>query len=147
MCTKKFSLLAAALLALQPALAVPVADNSPAALVARNETIVVDPPKDPKPDITKIPEMTQQQLEELIKHLKDSGAKLTTRTYDIDELAARNEQLVSAGTSPSKRQTPQYGGTSQQGPFLSFLDGDLKPGANDPGCEDFQLNGPFTNIK
>ncbi|KAL1873509.1 hypothetical protein Daus18300_003872 [Diaporthe australafricana] len=129
------------MLALQSALAVPVADNALVRLLPRNDTVVVDPPKDPKPDITEIPEMTWEELQELIDQFKDEGIQLDTRTYGIDELAARNEQLVSGDTSLMKRQS----GTSKDGPFLSFLDGEIKPGA-DPKCEDFTLNGPFTNI-
>ena len=144
MCTKKIFSFAAALLALQPALAVPVADNSLAGVFPRNETTVVDPPKDPKPDITEIPEMTEEELQELIDFFKDEGVQLETRTYGIDELAARNEQLVSPDSSLLKRQSGS--GTSKDGPFLSFLDGEIKPGA-DPKCEDFTLNGPFTNIQ
>lgn len=142
MCTKKIFSFAAALLALQPVLAAPVVDNTPAGLFPRNETIVVDPPKDPKPDITEIPEMTEEELQELIDFFKDEGIQLETRTYDIDELAARNEQLVSPDSSLLKRQS----GTSKDGPFLAFLDGEVKPGTN-PQCEDFTLNGPFTNIQ
>lgn len=142
MCTKKIFSFAAALLALQPVLAAPVVDNAPAGLFPRNETIVVDPPKDPKPDITEIPEMTEEELQELIDFFKDEGIQLETRTYDIDELAARNEQLVSPDSSLLKRQS----GTSKDGPFLAFLDGEVKPGTN-PKCEDFTLNGPFTNIQ
>ncbi|KAK7735759.1 hypothetical protein SLS63_003717 [Diaporthe eres] len=142
MCTKKIFSFAAALLALQPVLAVPVADNAPARLFPRNETIVVDPPKDPKPDITEIPEMTEEELQELIDYFKDEGIQLETRTYGIDELAARNEQLVSPDSFLLKRQS----GTSKDGPFLAFLDGEVKPGTN-PQCEDFTLNGPFTNIQ
>ncbi|KAL2291754.1 hypothetical protein FJTKL_11952 [Diaporthe vaccinii] len=104
-------------------------------------TIVVDPPKDPKPDITEIPEMTEEELQELIDYFKDEGIQLETRTYGIEELAARNEQLVSPDSSLLKRQS----GTSKEGPFLAFLDGEVKPGTN-PQCEDFTLNGPFTNI-
>lgn len=143
MCTKKIFAFAAALFAAHPALAVPVADNSPAGVFPRNETTVVDPPKDPKPDITEIPEMTWEELQELINLYKDEGVQLKTRTYGIDELAARNEQVVSPDTSLLKRQS---GGTSKEGPFLSFLDGEVKPGTN-PQCEDFTLNGPFTNIQ
>jgi hypothetical protein len=143
MCTKKIFSFAVALLALQPALAVPVADLSSAGVFPRNETLtVVDPPKDPKPDITEIPEMTEEELQELIDFFKDEGVQLETRTYGMDELAARNEQLVSPDTSLLKRQS----GTSKEGPFLSFLDGEVKPGSN-PQCEDFTLNGPFTNIQ
>lgn len=142
MCTRKIFSFAAALLAIQPALAVPVADNAPAGLFPRNETIVVDPPKDPKPDITEIPEMTEEELQELIDFFKDEGVQLETRTYGIEELAARNEQLVSPDSSLLRRQS----GTSKDGPFLSFLDGEVKPGTN-PKCEDFTLNGPFTNIQ
>lgn len=142
MCTKKIFSFAAALLAIQPALAVPVADNGLARVFPRNETIVVDPPKDPKPDITEIPEMTEEELQELIDYFKGEGVQLETRTYGIDELAARNEQLVSPDSSLLKRQS----GTSKDGPFLAFLDGEVKPGTN-PQCEDFTLNGPFTNIQ
>lgn len=142
MCTKKIFSVAAALLVFQPILAVPVAEKSLAGVFPRNETIVVDPPKDPKPDITEIPEMTEEELQELIDYFKDEGIKLETRTYGIDELAARNEQLVSPDTSLLKRQS----GTSKEGPFLSFLDGEVKPGTN-AQCEDFTLNGPFTNIQ
>lgn len=142
MCTKKIFSVAAALLVFQPILAVPVAEKSPAGVFPRNETIVVDPPKDPKPDITEIPEMTEEELQELIDYFKDEGIKLETRTYGIDELAARNGQLVSPDTSLLKRQS----GTSKEGPFLSFLDGEVKPGTN-AQCEDFTLNGPFTNIQ
>lgn len=142
MCTKKILAFGAALLALQPVLAVPVADNAPARLLPRNDTKVVDPPKDPKPDITEIPEMTPEDLQELIDYFKDEGMQLETRTYEIDELTARNEQLISGDVSLLKRQS----GTSKDGPFLSFLDGEVKPGTN-PKCEDFTLNGPFTNIQ
>jgi hypothetical protein len=148
MCTNKILPLAAVLLSLQPALAAPFADNAPAIILPRNgttgignQTIVVDPPKDPKPDITEIPEMTQEELQHLIETLKDGGAKLQTRTYGVEELAAKNEELVSADLSLLKRQNQL--GNSTNGPFLSYLGGDDP----DPKCENFVVDGPFTYMQ
>lgn len=121
MATKTLLMCGVALLHIQSTLAVPVSSEFPSIVVPRGN-VTVDPPKTADPIISEIT-MTAKELEEYIKSLLGGSDKRSSGTEALE---------------------PRSTGTD--GALLTFIDGDVLPGAGNSKCEDFVLNGPFTSI-
>lgn len=108
---------------LQSVLAVPAFPKVqvPAPMLRRTN-YTVDPAHNITPTITEIGELSEQELEDLINEIEDGVSNLFSRTEVLQ---------------------PRETGT--EGALLTFISGPVLPGANQ-GCEDFELNGPFTSI-
>lgn len=112
-----------ALLQAQSALAVPAAAKFPS-MILRRGNLTVDPPANPTPIVSEIT-MTEEELEQYIEEL---GSELDKRSSEPNPLASRQT------------------GTGTDGALLTFLEGEKLPGTNATGCEDFEINGPFTSL-
>lgn len=121
MAAKTLFLCAGALMHIQSAFAMPVANEFPS-VVLRRGNITVDPPANPSPIISEI-QMTEQELETYIEEITSSPNKRSSQT------------------SPLAPRT-----TGVDGALLTFIDGTQLPGSADSRCEAFVINGPFTSI-
>lgn len=125
MASKTAFLFGAIAAVLQPALAVPTGHEVPAPILRRGN-ITVEPPKNITPIITELGDLTQQELEELIKEIESGVDKLITR----DESALAGRQASPQGTD---------------GALLTFSGGPTS-GQTTENCVPFVINGPFTTI-
>lgn len=131
MVSKTFALCAAALTQFHSALAVPVG-NELVLPILKRDNVTVPAPKNVTPIITEIPEMTEQELQDLIEEIENGFGKLVSRTVD-SEPAPRAVNLAARAQSTD-------------GALLTFIDGETLPGT-DTSCPDFELNGPFTSFQ
>lgn len=125
---KTLAVCAAALMPFQAALAIPVGSETVLPILRRdNETVT--PPKNITPIITEIPEMTEQELQELIEEITSGIGGLVSRTTEPE---ARAVDLI-----PRAQAT--------EGALVTFIEGDIMPGT-DTRCQDFSVDGPFTSL-
>lgn len=115
-----------ALLQMQSVLAVPAPAKFPKMILPRGN-LTVDPPANPTPIVSEIT-MTEEELEQYIEEISHSAGK---RSSSAQSLASRQAAQTGSGTD---------------GALLTFLEGENLPGANVSGCEDVEINGPFTSL-
>lgn len=112
-----------ALLQAQSALAIPAPAKFPS-MILRRGNLTVDPPANPTPIVSEI-QMTEEELQEYIEELENGLSKR------------------GSGTKPL---APRQTGAGTDGALLTFIEGEKLPGTNATGCEDFEINGPFTSF-